>query len=149
VFSVNVDASSALRHLDMVERRILDAARIGIADVAKIAYRAARETTLFKDRTGELRGTLDVVDSGAYRKRVIARSLHANYVEDGTKPHVILPKTAGGLLRFVIAGRVVFARKVNHPGTQPRPFMANAAAAGSQAMLVGLAAAVDRAVDAP
>ena len=144
----NIDAKDALRTLATIERRILNAARIGISDVAKIAYRSARETSLFKDRTGELRGTLDIVDTGAYTKRLIARAKHSVYVEKGTKAHEIVAR-AGGVLRFVIGGRVVYARRVNHPGTQPRPFMDNAAQAGSQAMRVGFDEGVERAANYP
>lgn len=145
---VSFDAKEALRTLATIERRVLDAARVGIADVAKVAYRSAKETTLFKDRTGELRGTLDIVDTGAYTKRVIARAKHSVFVENGTKAHTILPKN-GGLLRFTIGGRVVYARRVSHPGTEARPFMDNAAQAGSQAMRVGFDEAVARAANYP
>lgn len=143
-----IDVSEALRNLTTIDRRVQDTARLGISDVAKIAYRAAKETTLFKDRTGELRGTLDIVDTGAYAKRVIARAKHGRYIESGTKAHVILPKNAP-MLRFVIGGRVVFARRVNHPGTAKRPFMENAAQAGSQAMSVVMREGAERAVNYP
>jgi len=51
---------------------------------------------------------------------------YAQYVTSGTRPHVILPK--GGkrgkkALRFVIAGKTVFARRVNHPGTEANPYL--------------------------
>jgi len=47
---------------------------------------------------------------------------YAQYVSSGTRPHVILPKR-GKALRFVIAGRTVFARRVNHPGTRANPYL--------------------------
>lgn len=37
----------------------------------------------------------------------------------GTKPHIIRPVRAK-MLRFEVAGKVVFARLVNHPGYQPQ-----------------------------
>lgn len=40
----------------------------------------------------------------------------------GSLPHVIRPKKADGVLRFVVGGETVFARKVNHPGTKRDPF---------------------------
>ncbi len=76
------------------------------------------------------------------------------YVEYGTKPHKIFPKAAHGMigptregqtrratgkgphehivgrglaLRFMVGGRIVFARYVNHPGTQALPFLRPAA----------------------
>ena len=43
---------------------------------------------------------------------------HADFVIFPTKPHVIVPKRAKRL-RFVnSSGQVVFAKKVNHPGTK-------------------------------
>lgn len=43
------------------------------------------------------------------------------FVRGGTKPHTIEPRRANAL-RFVIGGQVVFATKVNHPGTKPNPY---------------------------
>lgn len=44
---------------------------------------------------------------------------YARFLETGTRPHVIRPKRAGGVLVFFSAkaGRTVFARQVNHPGS--------------------------------
>ncbi len=47
------------------------------------------------------------------------------YHHDGTGPHTIRPRRAKAL-RFVVAGRVVYAQKVRHPGTRPNPFLRNA-----------------------
>ncbi len=44
---------------------------------------------------------------------------------DGARPHIIRPRRAKAL-RFVIGGRVVFARKVNHPGSVGTQFLRNA-----------------------
>ncbi len=44
-------------------------------------------------------------------------SEHAMILERGSVPHIIRPKRQGGVLRFIIAGRVIYARQVNHPGT--------------------------------
>jgi hypothetical protein len=146
--TASIEGSDALRHLATVERRILDAVRIGIGQAVRVAYRAAATSTVFKDRTGELRGRIDIVDTGAFRKRLISRAKHSKWVNSGTQSHVIEPKN-GAFLVFKIGGRTIYARKVNHPGTQPRPFMDNAAAAGSQAMKIILDEAVEKAIDAP
>lgn len=45
---------------------------------------------------------------------------YGRYLEDGTPPHIIRPKFKKAL-RFAGAGGFIFARKVNHPGTSPRP----------------------------
>lgn len=47
---------------------------------------------------------------------------YAGYVHDGTRPHTIRPRQAQAL-RFVVGGRVVYARVVHHPGTRARPFL--------------------------
>ena len=53
--------------------------------------------------------------------------IYARIHEKGgtTKPHVIRPKKEGGWLRFFKDGNLVFAKKVNHPGSviPPRPFI--------------------------
>ena len=47
---------------------------------------------------------------------------YAAFVNDGTRPHIIRPRNAQ-VLRFVVGGRVVFAKVVHHPGTRARPFL--------------------------
>lgn len=141
------EASDCLRNLKSIERRVLDVARAGIFTVVRVAYRSIQESTLFKDRTGELRGTVDILDTGAYSKRLIVPASYAKYVNGGTKPHPITPKKEGGFLRFVVGGRVVYAKKVDHKGTSPRPFLEHAADAGSQTMKILFEEGVERAVD--
>lgn len=63
---------------------------------------------------GEFRGTV--------------RSTHpaSIYVLNDTRPHRIFPRRPGGVLRFTVGGRVVYARFVNHPGTKAQPFLQEA-----------------------
>ena len=42
---------------------------------------------------------------------------YARYTDEGTRPHLIVPRRAKAL-RFVKGGRVIFARRVHHPGTK-------------------------------
>lgn len=58
---------------------------------------------------------------------------YAEMVHDGTAPHRITPRRRDGVLRFNIGGRVVYARYVNHPGTQARPFLSQAMRETAQA----------------
>lgn len=52
---------------------------------------------------------------------------YAQYVERGTKPHVVRAK-AGKRLKFVGEdGTFIYPRQVQHPGIKPRPFMKPAA----------------------
>lgn len=48
---------------------------------------------------------------------------YGGYVEFGTKPHTIRPKTPGGVLVFKMNGRTVYTKKVRHPGTKAQPFV--------------------------
>lgn len=57
---------------------------------------------------------------------------YARFVHEGTRPHVIRPRNARAL-RFEISGRVIFAARVNHPGTRARPFLRDAAALAAAA----------------
>jgi len=55
---------------------------------------------------------------------VYNKTPYAATVEYGTKSHRILPKRAGGVLRFQAGGQTVFRKYVDkHPGTQPRPMI--------------------------
>lgn len=104
--------------------------------------------------TKELRGELRQADDTGAWGYLVNYTPYGAYVEYGTKAHKIYPKAAHGLkgpvrdgqtrratgkgphehvvgrgiaLRFRVGGRIVFARMVNHPGTQALPFMQPAA----------------------
>jgi hypothetical protein len=51
---------------------------------------------------------------------------YAQYVHDGTGPHTIRPRRAGGVLRFEKGGGVVFTTVVHHPGTRAQPWLREA-----------------------
>jgi len=59
------------------------------------------------------------------------RKPYATYVHEGTRPHIIMPKKAGGVLAFYWpkAGKTVFMRQVHHPGTQGQHYLTDAAEA--------------------
>lgn len=46
----------------------------------------------------------------------------ALFVMNGTKAHTILPVNKK-VLRFKIGNTVVYSKRVEHPGTQPNPFL--------------------------
>ena len=58
--------------------------------------------------------------------KVISTNVHTLFVHNGTPRHMIRPRRRGGYLRFVVDGRVVFAREVNHPGYRGDPFLTRA-----------------------
>jgi HK97 gp10 family phage protein len=76
-------------------------------------------------KTGNLRQSLGIrVESDRVTIGPNERQApYAGYVEFGTKPHVIRPKKSGGVLVFTVGGTKVFTTKVNHPGTQPQPYV--------------------------
>lgn len=69
---------------------------------------------------------------------------YASHVKDGTKPHPIYPKKHGGTLRFLNGGFVVFAKKVDHPGTDPNDFVTPGIEQGQQVIDADATAAVAR-----
>lgn len=56
---------------------------------------------------------------------VLSAAEYSMYVHDGTRPHIIRPRTARALA-FTIGGQRVYAKSVRHPGTKARPFLRNA-----------------------
>ena len=76
-------------------------------------------------RTGRLRRSIQasIKIGKEYAEIVVGPTVsYAMFVEFGTRPHIIRPVYAR-YLRFEVAGRIVFAREVHHPGTRPNPFV--------------------------
>ena len=79
-------------------------------------------------RTGALRASLHMRHMRDPRGQRIWIGSDLNYAlahHEGTKPHVITPKS-GKMLRFVSRGTVVYAHAVNHPGTKANRYLADA-----------------------
>jgi hypothetical protein len=56
---------------------------------------------------------------------------YAEYADLGAEPHVITPKGRQAL-KFQVAGKTVFAKRVNHPGYAGRFYRLNVASRASQ-----------------
>ena len=94
----------------------------------------AEQKRLVPRRTGNLARSIGIGSVTATAAETLATANYAAYVELGTRAHVIVPKSKKAL-RFAVganatlAGRprksasVVFAKRVNHPGTKAKPFM--------------------------
>lgn len=105
----------------------------GMPVIRLVNQLARRVTNSAKQRTpvntGNLRNSIHQepvrVTGSVVSFSVVADADYASYVHDGTRPHVIYPKNAK-VLAFSAGGTMVFASKVNHPGTKARPFLRNA-----------------------
>ena len=73
-------------------------------------------------RTGNLRRTIHLGRVTARSAETIAGANYARYVEFGTRPHEIRPRTKRAL-RWKDGTGYRFARFVRHPGTRAQPFM--------------------------
>lgn len=117
-----------------------------VAERVKVKYRAGvgvskgplHGTQLVRGKEKHLRDSIvkrPVKDSRGAAWLVGAVSPIAELHEKGTRPHVIVPRTAKAL-RFAVAGGsaifsplggfLVFTKRVNHPGTRPNPALARA-----------------------
>lgn len=72
--------------------------------------------------SGDLRNSISVRVEGN-KVKVGPTMPYSAYVEFGTRPHEIRPKSSDGVLRFKVNGNDVYARVVNHPGTKAQPFV--------------------------
>lgn len=115
--------------LDMAGLK-LDAAAAAVPRVRSVTRRVLNQSTVnCPVDTGRLRA------SGKMKFRVAKKGprgtveynvKYAAAVHDGTGPYIIKPKRKK-VLRFEVRGRVVFAKKVHHPGIKGRPFLVRAA----------------------
>jgi len=75
--------------------------------------------------TGNLRSKIryEIGESGNIVAVTVGTDVpYAAAHEFGRAPYTIVPKKAN-ILSFLIGGKRVFARKVDHPGLRPRPFL--------------------------
>lgn len=84
----------------------------------------ARLSRLYNSHTYRLRNSIKPKHD-LTRTTVTADAPYAFYVENGTKAHEITPRRKK-MLRFEQNGEIRFEFRVWHPGTAPRPFMAEA-----------------------
>lgn len=116
---VRLDRAALSRTIRGASRSELDAAARRVLNRAKV---------LAPVDTGRLRASIRIESRRTFTLRSVytigSDVFYAPYVNDGTRPHPIKPKRPGGVLRFVVGGRVVFAKRIPmHPGTKPNPFL--------------------------
>ena len=126
---------SRLDGLDKLNRR-LDAIANTRGLLREIQLRAVAEANyLVPRKTGHLGRSISPAGLTDTHAIVKATAGYAAFVELGTKPHVIRPRnkralawaaTAGGRRlsgRARTGATMRFAKKVNHPGTKPQPYL--------------------------
>lgn len=111
---------------------IRDGVSKGVAKGVKEGAQEARSKHTFQNRTGELEKSIEGVALG-WRDGMLrcegvirATAKHASFVDEGTKPHVIVVRRARWLSWEESQGDRHFAVRVNHPGTKAQPFMHHA-----------------------
>lgn len=141
--TVNVQTQDALRSLGQLagnmiaaERNTLEDLRQGIrGDLAKVTATWEHKPIFFEQKQHASGGTLFPSEI-----RITTNDAIYRFVDEGTKPHMIRPRTPGGVLAFQRGyvrktypgyitsvqggkfGPLRYARAVRHPGTKPRKF---------------------------
>ena len=139
------DADDFRRKLLDLSASIRNAAHQALAASVHAAHDSAKTSTLFRDGPEQVLRKSLVEEIGGLKGKLSATAKHARFVESGTQPHVIQGRR-GGYLRFTVNGETIFRRRVMHPGTAERPFMAEAARVGQQSLDYGLEYFTDAAI---
>lgn len=124
-----IDLTELLQFCDLAPSKASEAVRAAMDRELSRAAAEARSSSAFKDRTGALRKSIGYKVEGTslldgIEGTLFATAPHAIFIEDGTRPHTILPK--GQYLRFKSGRRWVFAKRVDHPGIRARNFLKSA-----------------------
>lgn len=107
------------------------------------------ESTGLKGRRGSggnLRQSIRKFPYGSTGFIVRVGAEYGVYVDQGTKPHVIVPRNSRYLVFKGRNGEWVRTRRVNHPGTKPTFFFTNAAAETERYANREMSAAMDRVI---
>lgn len=118
---VRVNTELAEAYLLSLSPRLLKSTADSLNQLSQIA-----KTTMWieaPERTGYLRSSIGITRKGPLEYEIGPTAPYAIFVERGTRPHIIRPKTAQ-VLHFFVDGEEVFTREVHHPGTRANPFVA-------------------------
>ena len=122
--SLEIDARAYLAGLDTVLRRWERDARDVVRETAEDVKVDAARTVLVDTGATRASGKVTTRNTAGSASATVSFGRTAIWQEFGTAPHVIEPKTPGGVLVFTGRdGATVYAAYVHHPGTRPRPFL--------------------------
>jgi HK97 gp10 family phage protein len=103
------------------ERRLGPALDDAVQKTALRVFKSARQRAPVD--TGTLRSSLDFRQDAPGRYIVGTNVEYAKFVETGTSPHVIRADGDGYLKFPGRDGEPIFRKEVQHPGTEPNPFL--------------------------
>ena len=135
---VNLDA------VRRAHRRVLAQTKTALAEAATDAGQFAVDYVhahpTFTPRTGHLQDSTSwktVRLSSGRVVRVENRAKYAAAIDRGAKPHVIEARR-GKTLAFTKNGKLMFRRRVNHPGNKPTKFLYRATSAAGRILYQGM-----------
>lgn len=133
-FTVTTDEDlDAVRAMfDDAQRALAAGSKDAVRRAVVAGEKEAKASHRFRNQTGALeastKGRVTKETADGAEGVVEATAPHAVFVHGGTQPHEIRAKRAGAL-RWEDAAGVHLAQRVNHPGTDPDPFIDDAAPA--------------------
>lgn len=123
---VDIDYETLRRRLGDLHTKVIPFIRVSMEEIAKKGVSIISDYTPRSDEPGQ--HIADLWDYKKTRKAASEEFIISNlypdqdillYLEEGTKAHEIVPRYKKVLRFEVDSGRVVFAKKVYHPGTRP------------------------------
>jgi len=94
--------------------------------VRRVEADARRRAPGSMGQGGNITSQIQRGPNGDFRGVINSRHPATLYVLYGTRPHRIEPRRRGGVLRFTVGGRVVYAKYAMHPGTKPNNWLRDA-----------------------
>lgn len=77
-------------------------------------------------KTGKLRESIYMEHNRDVKGQYLKIGSNVKYAyahHEGTKPHIITPTASHKTLRFSVGTRIIYTRRVMHPGTRPNRFL--------------------------
>ena len=143
------DISQAVPDAEAFDRALVAGLQRAVGHTVTVTTQKARSEHRWQDRTYATRNSIEpsVDDTAKGASGEITAGANAARLNDGTAPHVIEARNAQAL-RFSVGGQTRFARRVNHPGTKPDPFLDAAADAAGEELALAVEHAIDEALGA-